>query len=214
MTLHEMRKNYAMGAIERASLAADPIEQFQRWFEDLKNTEAPDWYEKNALTLATADPSGVVTSRIVLLKSVDAEGFKFFTNYGSAKAKQMAENPHASMTFYWPMLERQVRVEGNITKTDAGTSDKYFESRPFLSRLGAIASPQSQVIPDDLQLEDHVEKLQSQYADQRVPRPEFWGGYNLKPIRVEFWHGKPSRLHDRFRYRLDGNQWFIERLAP
>jgi pyridoxamine 5'-phosphate oxidase len=214
MTLHEMRKNYQLGSIAKVALADDPLEQFHIWFDELKSTTVPDWFERNAVALATSTAQGVVSSRIVLLKSVDAQGFKFFTNYESAKAQQMSENPHAAMTFYWPMLERQVRVEGIITKTDAATSDAYFQSRPFLSRLGAIASPQSRVIPDDAQLEEKVEALKKQFPDERVPRPEFWGGYNLQPHNVEFWHGKPSRLHDRFRYRLVGEKWVLERLAP
>jgi pyridoxamine 5'-phosphate oxidase len=214
MTLHEMRKNYQLGAIEKRSLASSPIDQFHVWFEELKSASVPDWFERNAVALATSSREGVVSSRIVLLKSADVDGFKFFTNYGSAKARQMSENPHAAMTFYWPMLERQIRVEGTISKTDPSTSDAYFQSRPYLSRLGAIASPQSQVIQDDLRLEEMIEALQKQYPDEHVPRPEFWGGYNLKPNHVEFWHGKPSRLHDRFRYRLSGSDWIIERLAP
>ena len=214
MTIHSLRRTYMFGSLTREQLLSCPIQQFLAWFEELKKQEIPDWFEINAMTLATANKAGVVSSRIVLLKDVNSAGFAFFTNYKSDKSQQLAENPHASLTFFWPMMERQIRVEGRVTKADAATSDSYFQSRPFASRLGAWVSAQSSPIPDDHVLEDKVEELKSQYPDEAVPRPEFWGGYRVHPTRIEFWQGKPSRLHDRFCYVREGESWKIDRLAP
>jgi pyridoxamine 5'-phosphate oxidase len=214
MTLHDLRRNYEYGELTRASLASDPIDQFQLWFQELRNAELPDWFETNAMVLSTSDCEHRVASRVVLLKSISNEGFTFFSNYRSSKAKQLDENPNAALNFFWPMMDRQVRVEGIVRKATPEVSDEYFQARPLRSRLGAIASPQSQIIPDDESLERAVEQLNAEYSDNIVPRPEHWGGYLLTPHRVEFWQGKPSRLHDRYRYQRTTSGWDIDRLAP
>ncbi len=214
MDLLSFRRNYLYGNLRRSDLCSCPIEQFRQWFEQLQNLEVPEWFEVNTMTLATSSLSGEVASRVVLLKSVDNHGFYFFTNYGSTKGKHLEENPHASLTFFWPMLERQVRVEGRVSKASQEMSDHYFHSRPRSSQLGAMVSPQSEVIGDDEPLEAKVSELEQKYRDLPIPRPEFWGGYCLSPTTVEFWQGKPSRLHDRFRYSKNHEGWIIQRLAP
>ncbi len=211
--IQHLRRNYDHGSLSRSELHADPIEQFRRWFQELLEAEVPEWFEVNAVVLATADRSGRVSSRVVLLKGVDPESFRFYTNYRSHKARDLEDNANAAMTFYWPMFARQVRVEGTVTKTDDKTSDEYFYSRPLLSQFGAAVSPQSEVIPDDLDLDKEVEALRQRVGDQ-VPRPEFWGGYSLSPVTIEFWQGRSNRLHDRYRYRRTADSWIIERLAP
>jgi pyridoxamine 5'-phosphate oxidase len=214
MTLEDMRRNYSRGHLQRADLAADPIEQFQRWFGDLQHAAVPEWFERNAMVLSTTDVNGRVSSRVVLLKSISAEGFAFFTNYQSAKAQQLAANAYAALNFYWPMLERQIRVEGPVQPVAAALSDEYFRGRPFRSRLAAIVSPQSTVIGEDNTFHDEVNRLAESYPDENVPRPAYWGGYCVTPLKVEFWHGRPSRLHDRFEYRREAERWNIVRLAP
>jgi pyridoxamine 5'-phosphate oxidase len=215
MTLHELRRNYVYGELTRKDLASDPIVQFRRWFEELRNADLPEWFESNAMVLSTEDEGRRVCSRIVLLKSISEQGFTFFSNYRSAKAKQLENNPRAALNFFWPMFDRQVRVEGVVSRVAPEISDEYFAARPVRSRLGAIASPQSQVIDDDAPLELAVEKLAAQYhPDNNIPRPDHWGGYQLVPDLVEFWQGKPSRLHDRFQYRSADDGWKIQRLAP
>ncbi len=214
MTLHELRRNYVYGELARKSLAADPIDQFQLWFHELRNANLPEWFETNAMVLSTGDGQDRICSRVVLLKTISNEGFTFFSNYRSAKAKQLEQNPRAALNFFWPMMERQIRVEGSVHKAAPKVSDEYFQARPVQSRLGAIASPQSQIIPDDEPLELAVEKLAAHYADNVIPRPEHWGGFLLIPDLVEFWQGKPSRLHDRYQYRRSSTGWRIDRLAP
>jgi pyridoxamine 5'-phosphate oxidase len=202
----------------KLDLESDPFEQFKRWFDALLKMETPTWFEPNAMTLSTAgsQDGGLirVTSRIVLLKYIDEDSFVFFTNYRSDKAKQLQANAHAALNFHWDVCDQQVRVEGTVSKTDEATSDSYFHARPIASQLGAIASPQSKVISDDLDLSERLKELEKHYLGKEIPRPEHWGGYRLKPDLIEFWQGKPSRLHDRFRYRLIGGKWQIERLAP
>ncbi len=167
------------------------------------------------MTLATADERGFVTARIVLLKGYSEAGFMFFTNYDSAKGQQLLENPRASLVFYWPHVERQIRVNGSVTKTEAATSDKYFHARPRGSQLGAVASAQSQPLADRQSLEQQAAELDQRYADQEIPRPDYWGGYLLEPDSLEFWQGRNNRLHDRFSYDLEaGGKWKITRLAP
>lgn len=188
---------------------------FRLWFAQLQAAELPDWFEVNAMTLATSDCHGKTCSRIVLLKHLDDDGFLFFTNYDSDKGIQISLNPLVALHFYWPMFDRQLRIEGKAMKTSSAISDEYFSSRPRTSQLGATASPQSKVI-DDTSLERAVEELDKQYSGQNIQRPENWGGYKVFPHLYEFWQGKPSRLHDRFRYRKSENEstWTIERLAP
>ena len=190
----------------------DPIAQFQQWFADAVAAGLP---LPEAMSLATVTPEGKPTSRMVLLKRVDTEGFVFFTNYRSAKAQELAVNPNACVSFFWPQLERQVRVEGVVSKTSAAESREYFATRPRGSQIGAWASPQSEVIPARAVLEQRQAEFEAAYRDREVPWPEHWGGYCLKPDRIEFWKGRPDRLHDRILYvrQVDGS-WTIQRLAP
>jgi pyridoxamine 5'-phosphate oxidase len=190
----------------------DPVAQFQRWFADAVAAGLP---LPEAMSLSTITPEGKPAARMVLLKRVDAEGFVFFTNYRSAKARELAANPNASLVFFWPQLERQVRVEGVVSKTSAAESREYFASRPRGSQIGAWASPQSEIIPGREVLEQRSAELEEVYRDREIPWPEHWGGYCLKPERIEFWKGRRDRLHDRILYvkQPDGS-WAIQRLAP
>jgi pyridoxamine 5'-phosphate oxidase len=208
----DIRKEYKMQTLNEKQVAADPIAQFTKWWNDAIQSKID---EVNAFTLATSNPLGKPSARIVLLKGYDDKGFVFYTNYESSKGIELAENPQASMVFFWKELQRQVRIEGTIEKVTAAESDAYFSSRPAGSRIGAWASPQSQVIKDRSIIEDNAEKYTQQYADGIIPRPPYWGGYRLKPELAEFWQGRPSRLHDRIQYTLEKNgNWKIERLAP
>ena len=166
------------------------------------------------MTLATCNHNGRPSARIVLLKGLSNDGFVFFTNYESRKGKELAENPHASLLFFWKELERQVRIEGKVTKTTDEESNEYFLSRPQESKIGAWSSPQSSVIKERGELERNVEIYQEQFSNGEIPKPPHWGGYVVKPVRIEFWQGRPGRLHDRLQYSLDGDKWIIERLAP
>lgn len=214
--MEHLRRTYEQKKLERHQLLPDPFAQFHLWFSEASDTERPEWFEINAMTLSTADLTGKVSSRIVLLKSVDTEGFTFFTNYDSAKGQQLAANPQASLLLYWPHNERQIRIDGLVTKTDANTSDSYFQSRPRGSQIGAIVSPQSQVVDDYHALEVRADEKEVEYAGQTIPRPNHWGGYRLAPLRIEFWQGRPNRLHDRFIYVRDAasSTWKLNRLAP
>jgi pyridoxamine 5'-phosphate oxidase len=210
-TLADLRKDYARGSLDETSVDADPIRQFDAWFKQALDARLP---EPNTMTLATVDARGYPSARIVLIKGVDERGFVFFTNYESRKGLDLAVNPHASLLFYWIELERQVRVEGTVVKTNAEDSDTYFHSRPLGSRIGAWASEQSRPIESRALLEAR-EKSFSERFGENPPRPPHWGGYRLVPENIEFWQGRPSRLHDRILYtRLSAGGWRISRLSP
>lgn len=207
-----IRKNYSQKKLTEQKAEADPIKQFAKWWKQAIKAEIE---EVNAMTLATASSDGVPAARIVLLKEFSEKGFSFFTNYNSFKGQQLAENPKACLVFFWKEMERQVRITGLIEKLNAEANDTYFNSRPEESRLGAIASPQSQVIQSREWLDARFKELKKDLKGKAVERPEHWGGYLVKPVIIEFWQGRPGRLHDRLQYTLDdtGN-WKIERLAP
>lgn len=211
MTLAELRQNYAMGGLSEAEAGSDPFALFRTWMEQALAAGFP---EPNAFVLATAGDSGIPSARLVLLKALDDRGFTFFTNYDSRKGHEMAANPHVAMVFPWHPLERQVRIEGTVEKVTAAESDDYFVNRPLGSRLGAWASAQSSVIPDRAFLERRHAELMEQYPDGAVPRPENWGGYRVRPTAMEFWQGRPSRLHDRILFQLEGGRWSRSRLSP
>ncbi|TAK90152.1 MAG: pyridoxamine 5'-phosphate oxidase [Burkholderiaceae bacterium] len=210
--LSQLRREYAQAALSEADVAPDPLTQFDLW---LKQALQAGLLEPYAMTLATVDGDGQPSARIVLLRQYDASGYCFFTNYESRKGADLQTNPRAALLFYWDVLERQVRIEGTISKVSAEESEQYYQSRPLGNRLGAWASPQSQVIADRAVLEQAEEKFKGQY-DSHPPRPPHWGGYRLTPLVYEFWQGRPSRLHDRIRYRpaVSGSEWLRERLAP
>src|SRR6218665_1456253 len=212
-TLADMRRDYTRDGLTEAQAPAEPLALFQQWFADARNTEQLP-VEANAMTLATVDADGRPHCRVLLLKSLDEQGFTFFTNYDSAKGEQLAERPFAAMTFFWPALERQVRIEGRVEKVSAEDSDAYFQVRPLGSRLGAWASPQSRVIADRGELEGLLADTERRFLDQAPTCPPHWGGYRLLPERIEFWQGRASRLHDRLNYRLENGNWQRERLAP
>jgi pyridoxamine 5'-phosphate oxidase len=211
--LADMRRNYAREGLTEAQAPEEPFALFHQWFDQAVKTEqAP--VEANAMTLATVDADGRPHCRVLLLKGLDTQGFTFFSNYDSAKGQQMAARPFAAMTFFWPTLERQVRIEGRVSKVSHEESDAYFQVRPLGSRLGAWASPQSQVIADREELEELLKATEARFSDGQPHCPEHWGGYRLVPDRIEFWQGRPSRLHDRLNYRLLDGSWNRERLAP
>jgi pyridoxamine 5'-phosphate oxidase len=199
-------------ALTKSNVDANPIRQFQTWFDEVRDSGVSD-QDATSMTLATATTDGRPSARIVLLKSFDDQGFVFFTNYESQKGKELNENPRASLLFYWSELWRQVRIEGEVEKISAAESERYFQSRPLGSRLGAWASIQSEVIDHREALEARFAELQKRFGED-VPRPEHWGGYRLKPNSIEFWQGRDNRLHDRLRYRREDGAWVIERLAP
>ncbi|GAA4342669.1 pyridoxamine 5'-phosphate oxidase [Flaviaesturariibacter amylovorans] len=211
-TIAAIRKDYASRQLLEESSAADPIDQFSRWWDEAVESQIE---EVNAMTLATASVDGMPSARIVLLKSFDDAGFVFFTNYRSYKGLQLEENPRACLVFFWKELERQVRVTGLVSKVPVPVSDAYFSERPEGSRIGAWASPQSQVIPGREWLEAEFNSKASELTGSEIARPPHWGGYLVKPVIVEFWQGRPSRLHDRLEYSLgDNGAWKRERLAP
>ncbi len=216
-TLAAIRSDYLRARLDEGDVASDPYVQFGKWFDEALKSELP---AQNAMTLATAGADGAPDARIVLLKGFDAgpgagkEGFVFYTNYASRKGRELAENFRATLLFFWAELERQVRIEGTVTKVTAAESDEYFVSRPLGSRLGALASPQSEVLHSRSILEARIEDMSARYGDN-PPRPEHWGGYRVCPLAIEFWQGRPSRLHDRLLYtRQPDGSWKIERLSP
>ncbi|MBX9579493.1 MAG: pyridoxamine 5'-phosphate oxidase [Gemmataceae bacterium] len=211
-SLADLRQEYPAGGLSEADAGDDPIALFRRWFDQ---AEAAGLAEPNAFALATATPDGAPSVRFVLLKALDDRGFTFFTNYDSRKGRELAANARAAMCFLWHPLERQVRVEGTVEVVTPAESDEYYARRPPGSRLGALASPQSAVIPDRAFLEARHAELMAEYPDGNPPRPANWGGYRLLPASIEFWQGRPSRLHDRIRFarRPDGS-WHRDRLAP
>jgi pyridoxamine 5'-phosphate oxidase len=208
----DLRKNYSHKKLSEKKAATDPLKQFSKWW---KQAIASKIQEPNAMTLATSSLDGIPSARIVLLKDFTEDGFIFFTNYNSYKGQQLSENPKACLVFFWKELERQVRITGLINKTDQPFSELYFQSRPAESRLGAVLSPQSQVIESREWLDENYKKLKKEYKNKKIARPANWGGYILKPVIIEFWQGRPGRLHDRLQYTLqEDGKWKLERLAP
>jgi pyridoxamine 5'-phosphate oxidase len=209
-SIAQLRKNYTFGQLSETEVPHHPLPLFQLWFDQAVKAQCP---EPNSMTLATADQAGNPSARIVLLKGADQSGFTFFTNYESQKGRELAIRPQAALLFHWHELERQVRIKGLVERVSPADSDEYFHSRPAASRIGAWASPQSSAIPNREFLEDAEKRFKTEFGDS-PPRTEHWGGYCLQPTEIEFWQGRPSRLHDRIHYKLQGSSWKIERLAP
>lgn len=213
-SLAHMRRNYVRDGLLEQDSPDEPYTLFGQWLEQALHSERPP-YEANAMVLSTAGCDGQPHARVMLLKGLDARGFVFFTNYDSDKGQQLAANARASITFFWPALERQVRIEGRVEKVSAAESDDYYAVRPLGSRLGAWTSPQSRVIAGRAELDERLEAVQARFAGQdSPPRPEHWGGYRLLAQRIEFWQGRSDRLHDRLNYQLADTGWLRQRLAP
>jgi len=213
MDIPTLREEYARATLNEADAATDPFAQFSKWFDEALKSKVP---VPNAMTLATVADNGAPSARIVLLKEADTRGFVFFTNYASRKGHELAGNPRASLLFFWAELERQIRIEGTVSKVNSAESDDYYPTRPLGARLGAWASPQSEVLPDRVVLEQRLAEMTERYGDN-PPRPPHWGGYRLEAETIEFWQGRTSRLHDRLRYRRSAQNpggWIRERLAP
>ncbi len=208
--LEKIRNEYSQNSFGKKDVKSDPFDQFKTWFDQVLASES---YEPTACTLSTVNADGRPTGRIVLLKGYSQDGFQFFTNYRSSKAKDLNQNPFGAITFFWKELERQIRIEGSIKKLSEKESERYFISRPRGSKIGAWASPQSEIIPDRKYLEN-LEKEYSKKFGEDIPKPAHWGGYILMPDKIEFWQGRASRLHDRIVYTKENSSWKIERLAP
>lgn len=209
--LADLRKDYTLNGLSKQDVLANPFKQFEKWFEETQSAEV---IEPNAMVLSTLGEDGFPHGRVVLLKEVDSTGFLFYTNYNSHKGADLKAHRVAALTFWWGELERQVRVTGTVEKVRDADSDAYFSIRPRGSQLGAWVSDQSEVIENRAFLADKLVQLEQQFQDQPIPRPPHWGGYRVIPVEIEFWQGRPSRLHDRIRYRLENQEWKIERLSP
>ena len=210
-SISDLRQDYSLNGLDRQDVLDNPIAQFEVWFKAALEAAV---IEPNAMTLSTVQANGRPRSRVVLLKELNETGFIFYTNYRSQKADDMAAHSFAALTFWWGELERQVRIEGHIEKVSEAESDAYFAVRPRGSQIGAWVSDQSQVIKDREELLQKQKELETRFENQIIPRPVYWGGYRLVPDVIEFWQGRPSRLHDRLRYRLEAENWIIERLSP
>lgn len=209
--LSNIREDYDEEGMEVKQISDNPVKQFDSWFREFLDPEKPD---TNAMVLSTCGNEMRPSSRVVLLKSFDDTGFIFFTNYDSEKGKELEQNPFASLLFFWPNLQKQVRIEGKVEKVPEAVSDEYFHSRPRESQIAAYTSAQSSVIPDREDLVSRYRENESKFEDQEIPLPPNWGGYKLVPDKFEFWQGRENRLHDRIRYTLENNEWFIDRLSP
>lgn len=210
--LTNYRKSYEKGSLSKEALESNPLKQFQKWFHQVEEKGGVE--EANAMTLATVDENGFPKNRVVLLKKFDDTGFYFYTNYNSDKGKAIAQNNKVCLSFFWPNLERQVIICGMAEKTSEADSAEYFHSRPKGSQIGALTSPQSDAIESREILEENLSKLQEKYKNSEVPKPDYWGGYSIRPVSIEFWQGRANRLHDRIRYTRTERDWKIERLAP
>lgn len=208
--LADIRKDYQRATLDESDVDASPVVQFDKWFKEAVSAQVP---EPNAMTLATCDRDARPSARIVLIKEYDARGFVFFTNYESHKGQDLAANSRAALLFFWPELERQIRIQGRVETISAAESDTYYRSRPLASRIGAWASPQSQIVSSRTELEARFAAFEAEHGEN-PPRPAHWGGYRVVPQVMEFWQGRRSRLHDRIQYRLSRGDWRIERLAP
>lgn len=210
--LHNYRKSYEKDVLSETSVDENPMQQFRTWFFEVKDSDGVD--EVNAMTISTIGEDGFPKGRVVLLKKYDENGFYFYTNYNSEKGKSIANNNRVSLSFFWPNMERQIIIKGTAEKTSETDSTNYFHSRPKGSQLGAAVSHQSSIVQSREVLEKNLAELEKKYENEEVPKPEDWGGFVVKPVSIEFWQGRPNRLHDRIRYTLKNQDWLIERLAP